>query len=63
MQQAEKLAYETGAVGLTLSTAIDNLQAQSLYESCGYDRDTQFFVYNRLLELDRPDSPGDAAGF
>jgi len=50
MERAERLARETGAVGLTLSTAVDNLRAQHLYETTGYRRETVFFVYNRLLE-------------
>jgi GNAT superfamily N-acetyltransferase len=49
MERAERLAAETGAVGLTLSTGIGNLRAHKLYESMGYRRDTQFFVYNRYL--------------
>jgi ribosomal protein S18 acetylase RimI-like enzyme len=49
MERAERHARETGAVGLTLSTAIDNLRAHRLYESVGYRRDTGFFVYNRYL--------------
>ena len=35
--------------GLTLSTALDNAQAQRLYESERYRRDAVFCVYNRLL--------------
>jgi ribosomal protein S18 acetylase RimI-like enzyme len=50
MERSERLARETGAVGLTLSTAVDNLRAQHLYEATGYRRETVFFVYNRLLE-------------
>ena len=49
MERAERLARETDAVGLTLSTAVDNLRGQRLYESVGYRRDTQFLVYNRML--------------
>jgi GNAT superfamily N-acetyltransferase len=49
MERAERLAAETGAVGLTLSTGIGNLRAHKLYESMGYRRDTRFFVYNRYL--------------
>jgi GNAT superfamily N-acetyltransferase len=49
MERAERHAAETGAVGLTLSTGIGNLRAHKLYESVGYRRDTQFFVYNRYL--------------
>ena len=54
MERAERLARETGAVGLTLSTAVDNLRAQHLYEATGYRRETVFFVYNRLFEDEKP---------
>jgi ribosomal protein S18 acetylase RimI-like enzyme len=49
MRRAEQHARETGALGLTLSTALDNAQAQRLYESERYRRDAVFCVYNRLL--------------
>jgi ribosomal protein S18 acetylase RimI-like enzyme len=49
MRRAEQHASETGSAGLTLSTAIDNFNAQALYESEGYVRDSQFFCYNRFL--------------
>jgi ribosomal protein S18 acetylase RimI-like enzyme len=52
-ERAERLARETGAVGLTLSTAVDNLRAQHLYEAVGYRRETVFFVYHRMLEEPR----------
>ena len=54
MERAERLARETGAVGLTLSTAVDNLRAQHLYEATGYRRETVFFVYNRLFDEKPP---------
>lgn len=53
MQRAEQHAKETGAAGLTLSTATDNLIAQALYEAEGYERDRAFYVYNKRLG-DRP---------
>jgi ribosomal protein S18 acetylase RimI-like enzyme len=49
MLRAEQLARETGAVGLTLSTATDNVRAQPLYESLGYVRDTRFYTYKRYF--------------
>lgn len=49
MLRAEQLARETGAVGLTLSTAMDNVRAQPLYESLGYVRDTRFYTYKRYF--------------
>jgi ribosomal protein S18 acetylase RimI-like enzyme len=45
MNRAERLARETGAVEINLSTATDNIQAQALYESLGYQRDQDFYVY------------------
>jgi GNAT superfamily N-acetyltransferase len=50
MRRAAQHASETGSAGLTLSTAIDNVHAQALYESEGYVRDTRFFSYNRFFE-------------
>lgn len=52
MQRAEKHARETGAAGLTLSTAVDNKTAQALYEAQGYERDGRFYVYNKMFESD-----------
>ncbi len=36
---------KTGAKGLTLQTATDNLEAQALYRSLGWSRDEQFLTY------------------
>lgn len=47
---AEEHARSVGAFALTLSTALDNRQAQALYESAGWGRDQQFCVYHRLLD-------------
>ena len=49
MRRAEQHARDTGAVGVTLSTALDNARAQRLYESELYERDSVFCVYNRML--------------
>ncbi len=49
MLRAEQLARETGAVGLMLSTAVDNRRAQPLYESLGWVRDTGFYYYERYF--------------
>ncbi|HTV74409.1 MAG TPA: GNAT family N-acetyltransferase [Candidatus Acidoferrales bacterium] len=49
MQRAEQHAHETGAIGLTLSTAVDNFTAQALYRSQGYVRDEEFLVFNRYF--------------
>jgi len=46
---AERFACEDDAVGLTLSTAVDNHTAQRLYERAGFVRDEAFSVYNRMF--------------
>ncbi|HSL68826.1 MAG TPA: GNAT family N-acetyltransferase [Longimicrobiales bacterium] len=45
MQQARSFAAQTGAIGLTLETAITNTAAQRLYERLGWQRDQQFYRY------------------
>jgi GNAT superfamily N-acetyltransferase len=45
LQQAAAYAQSVGAIRLTLSTATTNQTAQSLYESAGWVRDQQFYVY------------------
>jgi len=50
MQAVVAFARELGAVRLTLSTAVSNETAQSLYESCGWQRDEQFVVYHYALD-------------
>jgi ribosomal protein S18 acetylase RimI-like enzyme len=49
MNTARDFALQTGAKGLVLETAIDNITAQRLYESLGYVRDTGYYTY--LLDL------------
>ena len=46
---AEAYARALGAKELLLQTAIDNAEAQALYESTGWIRDQSFYVYERLL--------------
>jgi GNAT superfamily N-acetyltransferase len=46
LERARQHAIETGAKGLTLSTATTNTPAQTLYESCGWQRDDEFLHYN-----------------
>ncbi len=43
---ATDFARANGASSLSLSTATDNLPAQRLYESLGWQRDSGFFEYN-----------------
>jgi len=45
MDVAEQHARDTGAKGLVLETAIDNLPAQALYEARGWHRDTDCYRY------------------
>jgi ribosomal protein S18 acetylase RimI-like enzyme len=49
IRAAEDYARAAGAVRLELSTARDNTPAQRLYESLGWKRDEDFFVYGRTL--------------
>ena len=50
LHEAQRFAEATYAVGITLETAIDNHTAQSLYESYGYQRETDFYTYHLSLE-------------
>lgn len=45
MNTARDFALLTGAKGITLETATDNLVAQRLYESLGYVRDPGYYTY------------------
>jgi ribosomal protein S18 acetylase RimI-like enzyme len=49
MNKALQQAKEIGASRIDLETAIDNTNAQALYESLGYERDSDFYKYS--LEL------------
>ena len=49
MEAAESHARETGAARLQLETAKTNRIGQSLYESCGWLRDNDSFVYAKTL--------------
>ncbi|RON57924.1 GNAT family N-acetyltransferase [Pseudomonas frederiksbergensis] len=51
MNAARDFALSTGAKGLVLETATDNVGAQRLYESLGYVRDTGYYTY--CLDLTR----------
>ncbi|MEC0213171.1 GNAT family N-acetyltransferase [Paenibacillus ehimensis] len=50
MKAAEAHARATQAKGLQLSTAVDNVTAQRLYEAMGYVRDDAFLHYYLRLE-------------
>jgi GNAT superfamily N-acetyltransferase len=45
LERARQHALETGTKGLVLSTAVTNKPAQTLYESCGWQRDDEFIHY------------------
>ncbi len=49
MLAAEDYARASGAVRLDLTTARDNLRAQSVYESLDWVRDDVFFTYNKAV--------------
>ncbi|QLI80664.1 GNAT family N-acetyltransferase [Chitinibacter fontanus] len=43
--KAQQHAKAVGAVRLNLFTGVDNQQAQTLYEACGFQRDTAHYGY------------------
>ncbi|WP_102127378.1 GNAT family N-acetyltransferase [Deinococcus planocerae] len=49
LERARQHGLETGAVRLTLSTATNNVSAQTLYEAQGWRRDEDFYTYNLTL--------------
>jgi ribosomal protein S18 acetylase RimI-like enzyme len=51
---AADLAREQGAASLSLSTAVDNVPAQRLYESLGWKRETGFLEYTMILQEHSP---------
>lgn len=48
LEQARQFAIETQAKGLVLETALDN-PARYVYESLGWQRDTEFYHYSLLV--------------
>jgi ribosomal protein S18 acetylase RimI-like enzyme len=50
LDAAKVFAQGEGAARLTLSTAHDNVTAQSVYEANGWTRDMHFYVYNFPLK-------------
>jgi ribosomal protein S18 acetylase RimI-like enzyme len=54
MNAARDFCQAKGATRIDLATAINNSKAQALYESLGYERDTEFYQYS--LELAGPGS-------
>ncbi len=49
MLAAEARARENGMGRIDLATARSNAAAQALYESLGWRRDTQFYIYSKTL--------------
>lgn len=49
LKKAKDYAVKTGAKSICLSTALDNVSAQRLYEKNGFKRDTQFYQYECSL--------------
>jgi ribosomal protein S18 acetylase RimI-like enzyme len=45
MNAAKEFAISTDAKGISLETAPDNVYAQALYESLGYERSSAFYSY------------------
>ena len=54
MEAAETHARKSGAARLQLETAKTNRIGQSLYESCGWERDELFYVYSKTLGAPKP---------
>ena len=52
MDRAKVYAKDNGFKRLELSTAKDNLIGQSLYESLGYEQDSEFYHYSLEIEDD-----------
>ena len=50
METAHVFCRDSGASRVDLSTAVSNTVAQPLYESMGYQRDSEFFSYSYTLE-------------
>ena len=49
LKAAAEFGRSIGAHQLTLETAKTNLAAQALYEACGWEKDTEFYVYQISL--------------
>ncbi len=51
LNRAKEFAEQTSAKEIVLETAKSNVTAQKLYESLGYEKDTEFFSYS--LEINK----------
>jgi TetR/AcrR family transcriptional repressor of bet genes len=50
MEAANKMARKSKASRIDLETAVDNYNAQGLYESLGYERERDFYKYSLMLD-------------
>jgi GNAT superfamily N-acetyltransferase len=53
MNRARQFAIDTNAKGLFLETGHDNIRGQTLYESLGYKRNSEFFYFLDLRNIDK----------
>jgi ribosomal protein S18 acetylase RimI-like enzyme len=49
LEHAKEYAKQTHAKGIELSTALDNVRAQGLYEKLGYKKDEEYYHYYLTL--------------
>lgn len=49
LEEAKRVAEQYGALALTLSTAVDNLAAQHLYKSNGWELDANYLTFDFSL--------------
>ena len=49
MNAAHELACVTGAASINLETQVENTKAQSLYESLGYEAESGFKFYSKVV--------------
>jgi GNAT superfamily N-acetyltransferase len=49
LERARAWAVETRSKGLTLSTQVTNTEAQRLYESCGWTRESEFLHFQLFI--------------
>jgi GNAT superfamily N-acetyltransferase len=56
LEHARRFATETGAAEMMLQTAVTNTTAQALYQSLGWQRDTEYVTYT--LQCSTPPREG-----
>lgn len=50
MHEANELAMQTGARSISLETHIENHKAQALYVSLGYEPESEFRIYSKVVQ-------------